>query len=135
MKNLPMAGGVGGIKSNQAPSEVHSKSMKTQYEKVFVAHVGRAIEKAKALGAKATWTTEKHLDALAEAIDVACGPTDGNDEAIAATRDCLGECYNISAYQQMLAKKFEKLGHFQREGRKSVAAQADDVFAELLKQG
>ena len=97
--------------------------MKTQYEKVFVAHVGQAIERAKTLGVKATWSTEKHLDALAEVaklpeVDV---------------RDAIGECYNISAYQQMLAKKFEKLGHFQREGRKSVAQQADDVFAELLK--
>lgn len=99
--------------------------MKNAYERVFVAHVGQAIERAKTLGVKATWSTEKHLDALADTCKL-----EGVD-----IRDVLGECYNISAYQQMLAKKFEKLGHFQREGRKSVAQQADDVFAELLKQG
>jgi DNA-binding ferritin-like protein len=97
--------------------------MKTQYEKVFVSHVGQAIERAKTLGVKATWSTEKHLDALAEVVKL----------PEVDVRDAIGECYNISAYQQMLAKKFEKLGHFQREGRKSVAQQADDVFAELLK--
>lgn len=115
--------------------------MKTQYEKVFVAHVGNAIEKAKALGAKATWTTEKHLDALAatvavtlDAMILATAPED-RIKWEATIRDVLGECYNVSAYQQMLAKKFEKLGHFQREGKKSTAAQVDDIFAELLKQG
>ena len=101
--------------------------MKTQYEKVFVVHVGKALERAKALGAMATWTTEKHLDALAEVVAQAAA--DGGETGI---RDALGECYNVSAFQQMLAKKFVATGHFQREGRKSAAEAVDDVFAELV---
>ena len=95
--------------------------MKTQYEKVFAAHVQAKVVKAKELGINASWTTANHLDALAATIQAE--PT--------AVRDILGECYNVSAFQQMLAKKFEKVGHFQRSSTKPIAEQADDVFAML----
>ena len=95
--------------------------MKTEYEKMFAQHVGAALERATAIGAKATWTTAKHLDALAATIDANVGQT----------REVLGECYNVSAYQQVLAKKFEKSGHFQRSKDKPVGEQVDDLLAQL----
>lgn len=86
--------------------------------------VGVKLAKATELGIKASWTTANHLDALSNVIK----------EFPAETREILGECYNVSAFQQMLAKKFEKLGHFQREGKKSVPDQLDDVFAKLAAE-
>jgi len=100
------------------------KVMKTQYEKVFAEHVSSAIQRATALGLKATWTTAKHLDALAATVDANPGQT----------RDVLGECYNVSAYQQLLAKKFEKSGHFQRQKDKPVGEQLDSLLDQLVKQ-
>lgn len=101
--------------------------MNTSNEKVFASHVGAKLEKAKALGIKASWTTADHLNALAEACwDVAS--TGGKD----GIRDVLGECYNVSAYQQLLAKRFEKLGHFQREKVKAVSEQLDDELSKLI---
>ena len=95
--------------------------MKQQYETVFTKHVTAAVQKALALGTTATWSTEKHLDALAEAC-----LSDIND-----IRGCLGECYNVSAFQQTLAKKFAKTGHFQREKVKGAAERLDDTLALL----
>lgn len=95
--------------------------MKAQNEKVFAAHVGAAVERAVTIGAKATWTTEKHLTALAEAIT----------QAPEATLETLKECYNVSAFQQLLAKKFEKSGHFQRAATKSSVEQVDDLISLL----
>lgn len=92
-------------------------------EAVFAAHVKLAVERAVAIGAKATWTTEKHLTALAEAVKA-------NPEG---TLETLKECYNVSAFQQLLAKKFEKSGHFQRQAIKSVAEQADDLISQLAR--
>ncbi len=102
------------------------KVMKTTYEKVFASHVAAKLTKAGALGISASWTTANHLDALAEAI---------TSHPSEQTRDILGECYNVSAFQQMLAKKFEKVpgGHFQRERTKDIKEQADDVFAALAR--
>jgi hypothetical protein len=98
------------------------KVMKTTYEKVFAEHVAAKIAKAKDLGINASWTSANHLDALADCL--------GKHDAGLA-RDILGECYNISAFQQMLAKKFDKVGHFQRAKDKPIAERADDVFAKL----
>lgn len=98
--------------------------MKTTYEKVFAAHVGNKLAKATELGIKASWTTANHLDALADCV----GQHDSQ-----LTRDIIGECYNVSAFQQMLAKKFESKGHFQRTATKPIAEQADDVFAQLAR--
>lgn len=97
--------------------------MKTQYETVFAAHVAAALQKATELGIKATWSTAKHLDALAETIEK-------NDDV----RDVLKECYNVSAYQQLLAAKFAKSGHFQREGKKSTAERLDSVLDKLAAE-
>lgn len=94
-------------------------------EAIFARHVGAAIERATALGSNATWTTEKHLDALAEAL------TQPGIEV----RAVLGECYNISQYQQELNKKFRKAGskHFNREGKKTTAEQVDDIISQLAR--
>ena len=106
------------------PSSASSlKYMKATYEATFASHVKTALERAVAIGAKATWTTAKHLDALSAAIDANPG----------ATRDVLGECYNVSAYQQVLAKKFEKTGHFQRSATKTASENVDDLLSELVK--
>lgn len=99
--------------------------MKTSYEKIFAQHVGSKLQKAKDLGIKASWTTANHLDALAECI--AAHPVE-------QARDILGECYNVSAYQQLLAKRFEKLGHFQREGKKSAPEALDDMLSRLAAE-
>lgn len=111
--------------------------MKTTYETVFASHVAAKITKAKELGIKASWSTANHLDALADCITQSVGEIaelgGGTGETKERVRDCLGECYNVSAFQQMLAKKFEALGHFQREGKKPVSEQADDVFAQLAR--
>ena len=88
---------------------------------MFTQHVAAALEKAQSLGIKASWSTAKHLDALAATIDAHPGQT----------RDVLGECYNVSAYQQVLAKKFEKSGHFQRQKDKPVGEQLDSVLDKL----
>ncbi len=97
--------------------------MQTKYETIMVKAVGVKLAKATELAIKASWTTANHLDALADVINA----------YPAETRVILGECYNVSAFQQMLAKKFEKLGHFQRSSTKPIAEQADDVFAQLAR--
>jgi hypothetical protein len=99
--------------------------MNNTNEKVFAAHVAQAIERATAIGSNATWTTEKHLDALAETLALPG----------ANIRETLGECYNISQYQQELDRKFRKAGskHFNREGKKTVAEQADDLISQLAR--
>lgn len=110
--------------------------MKTQNEKVFASHVGAKLAKAQGLGISASWTTANHLDALTETILTAISQpgVDGSQHSD-IVRDVLQDCYNVSAFQQMLAKKFEKVpgGHFQREKSKPVSEQADDVFAMLAR--
>jgi len=106
--------------------------MKTQYETVFTAHVTARVQKAVALGLMASWSTANHLDALAEACSKAAGSVAPDlDAKQAAIRECLGECYNVSAFQQTLAKKFEKTGHFQRQAVKGTAERLDDTLALL----
>lgn len=104
--------------------------MNTNNEKVFASHVGAKLTKANGLGIKASWTTADHLTALADAIVQAIAT--GTGESKDAVRDVLGECYNVSAYQQLLAKRFEKLGHFQREKVKAVSEQLDDELSKLI---
>lgn len=100
--------------------------MKAKYEAAFARHVKAAVERAVAIGAKATWSTEKHLDALAEAIE-GCGDA-------AERRDCIGECYNVSQFQQKLAKRFEGTGHFQREKGKDAKERVDDFLASIVAE-
>jgi cobalamin synthase len=111
--------------------------MKTQYEKVFVAHVAVKLAKAKSLGINASWTSANHLDALAATIEDAIGQAGNPNPAVDIIRDVLGECYNISAYQQALAKKFAaaKSPHFQREEKKTASQNLDDALAQLAAQG
>ena len=108
--------------------------MKSQYEKVFAAHVQAKVAKAKELGINASWTTANHLDALAEVCACEFVEHEEHDIALAALRAALGECYNVSAFQQMLAKKFEKVGHFQRSSAKPLSEQADDIYAQLARE-
>lgn len=100
--------------------------MKTQYETIMVKHVAAKLAKAKELGISASWSTANHLDALTEVI---------NSVPAEQVRDALGECYNVSAFQQALAKKFEGKGHFQREATKSAKEKVDSLLDELAKQG
>ena len=89
----------------------------------MVKAVGVKLAKAQELGIKASWSTANHLDALAEVINAYPGEV----------REVLAQCYNVSAFQQMLAKKFESKGHFQRATAKPISEQADDVFAQLAR--
>lgn len=98
--------------------------MNVKYETVMVAAVGRKLAKATELGIKASWTSANHLDALAEVITA----------FPAEVREVLNECYNISAYQQKLAKKFAAKGHFQRSGTKSPAEAVDDMLDALARE-
>jgi hypothetical protein len=118
------------IQAIMPDSTFSENPMKTSYEKVFASHVSAKLTKAAELGISASWTTANHLDALAD-VCWSVSSTGGKD----GIRDVLGECYNVSAFQQMLAKKFEKVpgGHFQREKSKPVSEQADDVFAMLAR--
>lgn len=102
------------------------KVMKAEYEKVMLGHVRAKLEKAQGLGIKASWTTRDHLNALTDVV-MTCG---GEREKVL---DALEECYNVSAFQQKLAKTFKESGHFQRDGRKSVSEEADELVK--LAQG
>jgi len=118
-RNPAKAVDVGDAGNSASPYEFIN--MQTKYEAIMAKAVGVKLTKATELGIKASWTTANHLDALADVIDAF--PEE--------TREILGECYNVSAFQQMLAKKFEKLGHFQRSATKPTSEQADDLFAKL----
>lgn len=110
--------------------------MKTEYEKVMLDAVKAKLAKAQELGIKASWTTQDHLRAVAKVIVETVPQV--NDESADVSKlsdsvfDALSETYNVSAFQQKLAKVFEKSGHFQREGRKSVAQEADELVKLAL---
>lgn len=106
------------------PSPAGCLKMQNKYEAIMVAAVGRKLAKATELGIKASWTSSNHLDALAEVIEAHPGEA----------RSVLGECYNISAFQQRLAKKFAEKGHFQRADAKSTTEQVDDLLSLLAKE-
>lgn len=111
------------------------KIMKTEYEKVMLEAVKSKLAKAQELGIKASWTTQDHLRTVALVIAAQIphsGKTDADSEHLPAIFDALSETYNVSAFQQKLAKVFEKSGHFQREGRKSVAQEADELVKMAL---
>ena len=94
--------------------------MKASYMAVFTAAVIAKVNAANGLGTKTTWSTKDHLDTLAKVIEA--NPTQ--------VRDVLGECYNVSAFQQTLAKMFKSTGHFQRE---TVGATLNHEVSELEK--
>lgn len=96
--------------------------MKAEYLKEFLPAVNAKVANAEAMGSKTTWTTRDHLATLAKVIA-------GKDEN--AALDVLTECYNISAFQQTLAKvpSYKAKGHFQREGKQGLS----DILATLEK--
>lgn len=109
--------------------------MKAEYEKIMASAVAAQLKKAAELGIKASWSTQHHLNALATAIAAQIphdGKTDEESPYRAAILDVLTECYNVSAFQQMLAKKFAPTGHFQREAKKT-ATEAVDSFLALVE--
>ena len=97
--------------------------MKAQYEAVFTAAVIAKVKAAQEMGIHASWRTQDHLGTLAEVLaqsaDIGKGPF----------YDILTECYNVSAFQQSLAKKFAATGHFQRTAGVPVKDQADALIA------
>jgi hypothetical protein len=95
--------------------------MKQCNESVFAKHVQAKLEKSNGLGSKATWSTKDHLAAMAECVE-----QDGGVNTLAVLEDT----YNISGFQQHLAKAFEKSGHFQRDARTRKES-LDSVFAQL----
>lgn len=101
--------------------------MKTQHEAVFTAAVISKVKAAQEMGIKATWRTQDHLAALAEVIFAEMGSIADCDKI----RDALTECYNVSAFQQSLAKKFAATGHFQRTAEKGAKEKVDDLLAQF----
>lgn len=104
--------------------------MKAEYEKIMASAVATQLKKANDLGIKASWSTQHHLNAVADVLAEHGGTREG-------ALSVLTECYNVSAFQQMLAKKFAPSGHFQREGKKTSAEAVDSFLAmvEAAKQG
>lgn len=94
--------------------------MKNEYMEVFKAAVRAKVERANAAGMKTTWSTKDHLDTLAKVLEA-------HPQAI---REVLGECYNVSQFQQSLAGAFEQSGHFQRQ---TVKGKLGSVVSELEK--
>lgn len=101
--------------------------MKAQYEAVFTAAVIAKVKAAQEMGIHASWRTQDHLAALAQVIADLSESTDIK----AAIYDVLTECYNVSAFQQSLAKKFAATGHFQRAAEKSAKDKVDDMLAQF----
>lgn len=105
-------------------------NMKTEYMKVFAGRVAQKIKQAESMGSKTTWTTQDHLDALATLITDAVGESEISTIRKMSVLDILKECYNVSAFTQMLAKEptFKAAGHFQRGER----ATLDSTIAQLV---
>lgn len=120
------------------PAPLTNKNMKAQYEAVFTAAVIAKVKAAQEMGIKASWRTQDHLAALADCITkmhVAALERQSGENEVGITLDVLTECYNVSAFQQSLAKKFAATGHFQRTAEKSTATKVDELvaFANSLK--
>lgn len=99
--------------------------MKAEYLKVFAPVVHAKMSAADAIGSKTTWTTRDHLGALATLIE-------GKDKA--AALDVLTECYNVSAFQQTLAKAYKATGHFQRDGKATLSSTIAELQAAVGAQ-
>lgn len=104
-----------------------SEIMKAEYESIMARAVAARLQNAESLGIKASWSTAHHLGAVADVIDAALGGP--NEKAKGIILAALSETYNISAFQQMLAKKFAPTGHFQRESKPSAKAAVDSFMA------
>ena len=97
--------------------------MNNQNAKIFTEAVKAKVEKSNSLGTKSSWSTEDHLKAMAQAVE-----QDGGVSTLAVLTDT----YNISGFQQKLAKAFEPTGHFQREKQKKISS--DDLISQLAKE-
>ena len=108
--------------------------MKTEYAKVFVTIAALKVLKANGLGTKTTWTTEDHLKAMAQAI---ADKTDSeHDEAyVQMIQDVLADTYNVSAFSQYLAKKFDGTGHFVRSEKKAKTVNELDAMLDAALAG
>lgn len=84
--------------------------MKAEYQVRFASAVAAKVKSAEAIGSKTSWTTRDHLTVLASLL---------TQVSEAQALDVLTECYNVSAFQQSLAKvpTFKAAGHFQRDGK------------------
>ena len=108
--------------------------MKAQYEAVFTAAVIAKVKAAQEMGIHASWRTQDHLAALADCITkmhVAALERQSGENEVGITLDVLTECYNVSAFQQSLAKKFAATGHFQRTAEKGAKEKVDDLLAQF----
>lgn len=102
--------------------------MKTEYAKVFVAVAAGKVIKANGLGTKTTWTTEDHLKAMAQCLAEVDVPAGADPQAI--FQDVLSDTYNVSAFAQYLAKKFEGTGHFVRSEKKAKTVNELDAMLD-----
>lgn len=100
--------------------------MKAEYLKVFAPVVHAKMAAADAIGSKTTWTTKDHLTALARLIA---------QKSEAESLDILTECYNVSAFQQTLAKAYKSTGHFQRDGKANLSSIVAELTAAVAAQG
>lgn len=107
--------------------------MKTEYAKVFVTIAAGKVVKAKELGSHTTWTTEDHLKAMAQCLAEADIPSGADPAAI--YRDVLADTYNVSAFAQYLAKKFEGTGHFVRAEKKAKTVNELDAMLDAALAG
>jgi hypothetical protein len=112
------------VAGDVASSPLVPYNMKAQYEAVFTAAVISKVKAAQEMGIHASWRTQDHLAALAETI-IGVGPEKPQ------IYDVLTECYNVSAFQQSLAKKFQATGHFQRTAEKGAKEKVDDMLAQF----
>lgn len=108
--------------------------MKTEYMRVFAPRVAAKMKNAEAMGSKTTWTTRDHLDALACVVIDNLGITGGPEQVAhwkGQVSDVLTECYNVSSFQQTLAKAYKATGHFQREGTKGLSVHIAELQAAV----
>lgn len=94
--------------------------------------VKQRLERSTAIGSKATWSTEDHAamvgSILANAVEL--GETSAQELG-----DLFHKVYNISAFQQKLAKSFKAHGHFQRDDKpKDADGFMASLAAELAKK-
>lgn len=85
--------------------------------------VSARIAKAKEIGAKASWSTENHLDMLNDLLGLA--------QSVEERRALLGRYYNVSQFQQELARDFAGTGHFVRESKGTKLK--NSLFAEMAQ--
>lgn len=104
-----------------------AKLTNEQIEKAFADAVMARVQQAEALGLKASWRTQHHLDVAAGLI-AECVK---DDVVVADIRDVIQKTYNQSAFAQKLEKAFKATGHFQRE---SAPKDVEGLFTQLAKE-